>query len=104
MADRPHDVSALTDPELDRARHELSASLALTRMGSPARVPILARLSAIDAELAVRSSRRGPGGAPYAAGVLLCSCGFGTDDRGWLEGHLFQHPGHYRRPGTRHGG
>jgi hypothetical protein len=80
-----------------RARLELSASLALTRPGSPARVPVLARLSAIETELAARSARRGPGGAPWTPGVSLCSCGFGTDDRGWFDGHLFQHPGHYQR-------
>jgi hypothetical protein len=97
VADRPHDVSALTGPELERARRELSASLALARPGSPARMPILARLGAIDNELAARSARRGPGGAPGTPGVLLCSCGFGTDDRGWLDGHLFQNPGHYQR-------
>ena len=34
---RQHDVSALTARELERARRELAASLALTRPGSPAR-------------------------------------------------------------------
>jgi hypothetical protein len=51
---RSHDVSGLTAAELERARRELHASLALARPGSPACVPILARLSAIDAELAGR--------------------------------------------------
>jgi hypothetical protein len=100
VPNRQHDVSALTVPELERARRELTASLALVRPGSPARVPILARLNAIDTELAARTARRGPGTAPHASGVLLCSCGFGTSDRGWLDGHLFQHPGHYQRPGS----
>ncbi len=49
---RPHDVNGLTAGELDRARRELQASLALARPDSPARVPILAHLGAIDAELA----------------------------------------------------
>ena len=52
---REHDVTALTGRELERARRELAASLALTRPGSPARGPILAHLSAIDAELAERT-------------------------------------------------
>jgi hypothetical protein len=52
---RDHDMTALTTAELNRARHELTASLALARPGSPVRAPILARLSAIDAELARRS-------------------------------------------------
>ena len=51
---RDHDVTALTTRELEHARRELAASLALARPGSPACVPILARLSAIDAELVQR--------------------------------------------------
>jgi hypothetical protein len=49
---RDHDVSSLTAADLERARRELAVSLALVRRGSPARVPILARISAIDAALA----------------------------------------------------
>ena len=26
--------------------------------------------------------------------VYLCSCGFATDDPDWLDGHLFELPGH----------
>jgi hypothetical protein len=29
--------------------------------------------------------------------IYLCSCGFSTDDREWLQGHLFEHPGHHER-------
>jgi hypothetical protein len=54
---RPHDAGGLTAGEIDRTRRELQASLALARPDSPARVPILAHLRAIDAELA----RRGAG-------------------------------------------
>jgi hypothetical protein len=56
MPDRPHDVSDLTDPELERARRALTASLALVRPGSPTRVPILAQMSAIETELASRAA------------------------------------------------
>jgi hypothetical protein len=56
---RDHDVRHLTAAELEHARRELAASLALTRPGSPARVPILARLSAIGTELAARSAAGG---------------------------------------------
>ena len=52
---REHDVTALTAAELEAARRELAASLALARPGSPVRAPIQARLAAIDAELAGRS-------------------------------------------------
>jgi hypothetical protein len=52
---RDHDVTALTGRELRQARRELAASLALARPDSPARVPILAQMTAIDAELTARS-------------------------------------------------
>jgi hypothetical protein len=55
---RPHDVRGLTAGELERARRELKASLALVRPDSPTRVPILAHMSAVDAELAKRSAGR----------------------------------------------
>ena len=55
---RPPEVSALTSGELERTRRELAASLALARPGSPARVPIQAHLSAIDAELAGRAGQQ----------------------------------------------
>ena len=51
---RDHDMTKLTAAQLERARRELAASLALARPGSPVRAPILARISVIDAELAVR--------------------------------------------------
>ena len=57
--DRVHDVSAMTDSELERARRHLTASLRLALPGSPVREPILAHISAIDAELAGRG--RPPG-------------------------------------------
>ena len=51
MPDRPHDVSGMTSAELQWARRDLEVSLALAFPGSPVRGPILAHLSAIDAEL-----------------------------------------------------
>ncbi len=60
---RRYDASGLTARQLDRARRELTASLALARPDSPARGPILAHLAAIDAELAARAAA-GPGGSP----------------------------------------
>jgi hypothetical protein len=55
---RVHDVSVMTDSELDRARRHLMVSLSLAYPGSPMRGAILAQISAIDAELAGRESRR----------------------------------------------
>ncbi|MGD0243573.1 MAG: hypothetical protein ABSB59_25100 [Streptosporangiaceae bacterium] len=54
MTGRDHDVSALTGPELERARRDLQISLALAWPGSPMPEPILAQMSAIDAALAAR--------------------------------------------------
>ena len=51
---RPHDVSGMTDDELERARRHLAVSLTLASPGSHVRVPILTQISAIDAELARR--------------------------------------------------
>jgi len=56
---RDHDVTTLTGRELEQARRDLAASVALTRPDSPVRVPILAQMTAIDAELAAR-----PGDVP----------------------------------------
>ena len=55
---RSHDVSGLTDAELERARRDLRVSLALARPGSATCVPMLAHLSAIESELAGRSAGR----------------------------------------------
>jgi hypothetical protein len=70
---RSHDVSGLTTAELERTRRDLQASLGLARPGSAASVPILAHLSAINAELAGRSAERklpSPG-TPASADVLI---------------------------------
>jgi hypothetical protein len=53
---REHEVTALTAAELEPARRELAASLALARPGSPVCAPIQAHLAAIDAELAGRAA------------------------------------------------
>ena len=54
---RLHDVSAMTDSELERARRHLMVSLSLAFPGSPVRGPILAHISAIDAELTEQARR-----------------------------------------------
>ena len=55
---RKQDVTALTAAELEAARRELAASLALAKPGSPVRAPIQTRIAAIDAELAGRAAAR----------------------------------------------
>jgi anti-sigma regulatory factor (Ser/Thr protein kinase) len=55
---RSHDVSELTDGELERIKRDLQASLALARPGAAACVPIRAHLSAVESELAERSAGR----------------------------------------------
>ena len=54
---RCHDVSQHTTADLERARRELAASLALARPGSPSAAPALAQMRAIDTELAGRATR-----------------------------------------------
>ena len=66
---RSHDVSGLTDAELERTKRDLQASFALARPGSAASVPILAHLSAIDTELAKRSAGCGASGKPSGLGA-----------------------------------
>ena len=66
---RSHDVSGLTDAELERTRRELQASLALARPGSAASVPILAHLRAVNTKLAGRSTGCGASGRPPGQGA-----------------------------------
>lgn len=59
---RQHAVAEMTTYELQRAKRDLAASLALADPGSPVRVPIEAQLSAIDTEESERERiRRGHG-------------------------------------------
>jgi hypothetical protein len=55
---RDHDVTAPAGHELEVARRELAASLALARPDSAMRGPILAHLSAVTAELDRRAGIR----------------------------------------------
>ncbi len=56
--DTSHIRVSLADVELpNHVRFTQAASLALARSDSPARVPILAHMAAIDAELAGRDAR-----------------------------------------------
>jgi hypothetical protein len=75
---RYHDVSQLTTAELERARRDLQASLALARPGSAACVPMLAHLSAIGAELDGRSAGCGGSGKPPGLGTRTPADAFDT--------------------------
>lgn len=81
---RVHDVSGLTSGDLERARRELTASLALVRPGSPVRVPILAQMSAIDTEPPSPSKRpqhRRQAGFVSAGVGVVSAAGPGAGDR-----------------------
>jgi hypothetical protein len=68
---RPHDVSQLTTAEFETARRQLRANLSLIIPGSPAHVPVLAHMQAIDAELAGRAVGQQSGGSQhYDSGML----------------------------------
>jgi hypothetical protein len=74
--------------ELERVKRDLKVSLSLAAPGSPVAVPILAQLSAIDAE---------PGARTAGGPVRICSSGSAADDPGWLEEPPADHPGHDER-------
>jgi hypothetical protein len=57
---RDHDVRQLTTAALELRMRDLRANLSLISPDSPAHVPILAHMRAIDAELARRSGNQQP--------------------------------------------
>jgi hypothetical protein len=57
---RDHDVRQLTTAELELRMRELRANLSLISPDSPAHVPILAHMRAVDAELADRAGNQRP--------------------------------------------
>jgi hypothetical protein len=57
---RDHDVKQLTTTELELTMRQLRANLSLIRPDSPAHVPILAQMRAIDAELAGHAGNQQP--------------------------------------------
>lgn len=61
---RDHDATALTSRELEQARRELAASLALARPDSTTRIPIIARIRAIDTEPARPAATAQSAGSP----------------------------------------
>ena len=68
---RDHDVGQLTTAELEITMRELRANLGLISPGSPAHVPILAHMRAIDAELAGRTGGQQPGEGQRHDGAIL---------------------------------
>jgi len=60
---RDHDVRQLTTAELEFRMRELRANLSLISPDSPAHVPILAHMRAVDAELAGRAGNQQPCGS-----------------------------------------
>lgn len=63
---RLHDAHAYTVDELEQIKRGLAASLALLRPNSPARIPILGQMSAVDARLAELAADVGPAPAQNA--------------------------------------
>ena len=58
---RDHDVAQLTTAVLERTMRDLRANLGMISPDSPAHVPILAHMRAIDAELTRRPGNQQPG-------------------------------------------
>ena len=68
---RDHDVGQLTTADLERTMRDLRANLSLINPDSPAHVPILAHMRAIDAELAGRAGNQQPCGSQrHDSGIL----------------------------------
>jgi hypothetical protein len=68
---RDHDVTQLTTAELKLTMRQLRANLGLISPDSPAHVPILAHMRAIDAELARRAGNQQPRGSQrHDSGIL----------------------------------
>ena len=66
-----HDVGPLTTAELERTMRDLRANLGLISPDSPAHVPILAHMRAIDAELTRRAGNQQPRGSQrHDSGIL----------------------------------
>lgn len=83
---REPDIGHMPLNDLERARRELAASRALSRSGALSAVTAL-HLGAVEAELSRRQHES-------ASGVLLCSCGYGTDNPIRLDAHLAGNPDH----------
>jgi hypothetical protein len=77
----------LTDTELERARRELAASLAVSQSSALSAVTAT-QLGAVERELTARQGRHS------STGVLLCSCGYGTDNPIRFDTHLDDNPDH----------
>jgi hypothetical protein len=84
---REPDVGHMPLDELERSRRELAASLALSQSGALYAVTA-AQLGAVERELTARQ------GEHSSTGVLLCSCGYGTDNPIRFDAHLANNPDH----------
>jgi hypothetical protein len=71
---RDHDVTALTGHELEVARRELAASLALARPDSVMRRPILVHLSAVTARIRPARGYPASGKACGALSIMTKRC------------------------------
>ena len=79
---RDHDVRQLTTAELELTMRQLRANLSLISPDSPAHVPILAHMRAIDAELAGRAGSQQPrAGNRHDIGMLPGPCSGGPSER-----------------------
>jgi hypothetical protein len=85
---REPDVGHMAAADLERARRELAASLALARPGALSAGSTAVQLSAIEAELAAREGSARRIASQHATGIRLCSCGFGSDSDIRFGAHL----------------
>ena len=91
---REPEVGHMADTELERARRELSASMALSRSGAVSAGLAAIQLSAIEAEIAERERKARRIASQHATGIRLCSCGFGSDSDMRFGTHLRNNRSH----------
>jgi hypothetical protein len=84
----------MDDTELQRARRELAASMALSRSGTVSAGLAAVQLSAVEAEIAERDRAARRIAGQHATGIRLCSCGFGSDSDIRFSTHLRNNRSH----------
>ena len=94
---RERDVGHMDDTELERARRELSASMALSRSGAVSAGLAAVQLSAVEAEIAERERQSRRIAGQHATGIRLCSCGFASDSDIRFGTHLNNNRSHRER-------
>jgi hypothetical protein len=91
---REPEFGHMADTELERARRELAASMALSRPGAVSAGLAAVQLGAVEAEIAERERQSRRIAGQHATGIRLCSCGFASDSDIRFGTHLTNNRSH----------